>query len=502
MLSSSTTTAGQLIIMRHAETNYNWPRKRLQGMSCSDRIFVSEKGKQEVISKLSSIKLPDTFICSPLLRCKQTAEIWAGVKFEDIKCKKILIDELKEIDVGELEHFYVDEIEKHDKYQKIWNLWRKNPLNFPGFTNGETLQHFQIRVLTAFATLCKYYINNPNDDICVITHGGPMRILKCFIANNDLSHMWDAEVENIERIELTPTQVMQLINYDNEVKTMFRAPSDKQLENESKESDKKLCFYDKPYKPDHWALHAPNMKDKNFVATLKIHGVLMGLKLNSTDARGYRGIVGLVTENDSQMSTTFNRDYSIEEKLSLSIALTIFAKAYEQFGIIAQTSIAGNNSQSVNPDGSVQIGNEKEPSLLHGHIIGRGNPDICYIANVPLRGPKAGAEMNLRGDGKDEGNTTKVKWKDEEMEIVAKNLGDGIAKILSSTPSLENVEVIAIRQSEPKKLARQSSDRKWITRALAAGIGALFAYRFASADNSQGAVSASVGRLSVHEPSP
>ena len=85
---------------------------------------------------------------------------------------------------------------------------------------------------------------------------------------------------------------------------------------------------------------------------------------------------------------------------TLSTALTILAAAYKNQGLIAQISIAGNNAQSVTPAGRIQLGNEKEPLLLHGHMIGRGNLASSYIGNVPLKGPAAGHEMNLRGDGK------------------------------------------------------------------------------------------------------
>lgn len=486
--------SGRIIVMRHAETNYNWPRKRIQGMSPSNDIFVSEKGKREIISKLSSTKFPSTLICSPLVRCKQTAAFWAGVEFDKIKSKKIIIDGLKEIDAGDLEHFYVDEVEGHEQYKKIWQLWKKDPLQFTGFPKGETLQQFQFRVLGSFSSICGYYLKNPEQDICVITHGGPIRILRCFLANKDLSHMWNEEVENLDRLELTMTQIINLKNYSigySDNKTRFFDPVDKQpIAIESKSPVARLRYYDKQYKSDHWALQVPSISDKNFVATLKINSILMGLYLNPTDARGYRGIIRLIADDKSKMASTFNRDYSFEERQALSTALTIFERAYENFGMIAQISIAGNNSQSVNPDGSVQIGNEKEPSLLHGHIIARGNPDTCYIGTVPLRGPKAGAEMNLRGDGKDEGNTAKVKWKDEELEVVANKLGSEVARILESTPSIKDVEIISIRHNDPKKANAKSSYGKWIAGALVAvGAGGLFALRFAQSGSPAEAIS-------------
>lgn len=228
----------------------------------------------------------------------------------------------------------------------------------------------------------------------------------------------------------------------------------------------KTKYYTKSYKSTHWALHIPTIADKNFIATLKINRVRIGLKLNQSDARGYRGIACLVAEDEAQLPSTFNRDYSIEEKLALTTALGIFASAYEKYGIIAQISIAGNNSQSVNPDGSVQIGNEKEPSLLHGHVIGRGNPEMAYIGNVTLKGPKAGFEMNLRGDGSDEGNVGKENWKDDEMAVVADGLATAIGQILQSSPELKKIEVVSIRETGALKNSTQTSNYK-----ILAGVG-------------------------------
>ncbi len=496
--------ASKISILRHAETNYNWPRMRIQGSSTSNHIVVSEKGKQEAISKLSFIKFPDILFCSPLLRCKQTAEHWAGEKFDSIKSKKILIDGLKEINAGDLEHFYVDELQQAPDHQKIWQLWKNDPLHFTQFPNGETLQQFQKRVLSSFSKICKYHIDHPNQDIGVITHGGPIRILKCFLENKDLSHMWDDKVVNLQKLELTPEQITKLIKFfsendpsNKEVKMFRETQKNKSELFESKSSGIRLGYYDKPYKADHWALHVPTIEDKNFIAILKINGVKIALELNPTDARGYRGIAVLVEDDKAKMGSTFNREYSIEEKLALNTALSVFARAYENYGMIAQISIAGNNSQSIKPDGSVQLGNEKEPSLLHGHIIGRGNPEVAYIGDVTLKGPKAGAEMNLRGDGSDEGNRGKVKWKDEDLEIVAKGLASEVINILKSSAVLRNVEIFSIRANESTKLLSTTSYRKMLGAAalLTAGAFGLFLHRSGGSSESTSIVSAIRSKL-------
>ena len=233
-------TIGKIVVMRHAETNYNYPRKRMQGLSPSDKIHISERGRQEAASKLASITLPDILIMSPLLRCKQTVEAWAGNDLTKIKSQINFMDGLKEVDVGELEDFYVDELEKHEKYGSIWQSWKMDPLHFPGFPGGEKLHTFQSRVLNAFSDICKKHTLNPTLNICVVTHGGPMRVLKCFLANKDLSHLWDGQdITNLERLELTSEQILRLKNQgeNKEMLSMQGSEAKKSLAMDTRKSE-------------------------------------------------------------------------------------------------------------------------------------------------------------------------------------------------------------------------------------------------------------------------
>ena len=197
------------------------------------------------------------------------------------------------------------------------------------------------------------------------------------------------------------------------------------------------------YPDDHWALHRPTNDDENFIAEFKILGIQIVFKLNPTDARGYRSIVCLV---DDDMRSTFNRDYTAKEKLALNIGLCLAANIFEQYGLAVQTEIAGNNSQELSDDGVLLMGSAKEPSVCHGHIICRGNPTHKYIANIPLRGPVAGKLMNMRGDGADEGNTTKVKWKPEEMKALCDQLAiDTKAVLQAHNEYSSHVELTSLR---------------------------------------------------------
>jgi hypothetical protein len=254
-------------------------------------------------------------------------------------------------------------------------------------------------------------------------------------------------VSNLDRFELTSEHIIKLQTYASSVENkhyfnqetiMFR-PLVKQTSLANLPE-----YFNYEYPASHWAHHMPSNDDDNFIASLEVNGVRIALKMNPTDARGYRSIVGLLPEEGQPMSSTFNRAYTFDEEDALSSGLTILAAAYKEHGMAAQISIAGNNAQSIAANGKLVFGNKKEPSLLHGHIIGRGNPKICYIANVKLKGPNAGLEMNLRGDGAEEGNKSKEEWQDKEIEIVAATLASQVKNILANTRSLQRVKLISL----------------------------------------------------------
>jgi hypothetical protein len=132
--------------------------------------------------------------------------------------------------------------------------------------------------------------------------------------------------------------------------------------------------------------------------------------------------------------------------MSLNLALSLLASLYEMHQMAAQIGVAGNNSQSLTEEGILILGNDKEPSLLHGHVLGRGNPKANYIGQTPLRGPVAGRQFNMRGDGTDEGNSFKVKWKSEEMKEVADQLSQDLVMLLNSnSPYRPNIKILSIR---------------------------------------------------------
>ena len=157
------------------------------------------------------------------------------------------------------------------------------------------------------------------------------------------------------------------------------------------------------------------------------------MKINPTDSRGYRTIVGLT---NSQMSSTLNRKYTSMERLAVHSVTSLMEVIYERIGLIAQSEVAGNNCQDICPSSGDVIVGYSEPSCLHAHLIGRGQLGREYISGNPLTGPRVGEMFNMRGDDKAPlgipGNMCKEQWMD--MKSAREVFRSEIIKLMNSEP--------------------------------------------------------------------
>lgn len=195
-------------IIRHAESAGNAHPRRVQGSSVDPAFSLTDKGRDSVKSLLKNTSKPDLLILSPLLRCKQTAEEWFGCDFASIPIRTKIVPDLKEINAGIYEGSYIYQL----AYDAQWKLWLTDPHAFNGFPNGETPFEFQHRVLNAFSNICSEY-GDTSLHVGVITHGIVMRVLKCYLNQKDLSHLWTYDVTNLEKISLTKFQLDLMMDY-------------------------------------------------------------------------------------------------------------------------------------------------------------------------------------------------------------------------------------------------------------------------------------------------
>lgn len=140
--------------------------------------------------------------------------------------------------------------------------------------------------------------------------------------------------------------------------------------------------------------------------------------MNPTDMRGYRYIVVLYEEG--KMMATLNREYTLRELSALHVVLTLVSHVGEKRGLIAQTVVAGNNSQTFErKTNRILLGNSKEPSILHGHGWWRGVIGVEYFPHAPLLGPSIGVEFHMKGDSKEQ---QKVSWTADALKSLTISL--------------------------------------------------------------------------------
>ncbi|KTD61109.1 hypothetical protein [Legionella spiritensis] len=191
-------------------------------------------------------------------------------------------------------------------------------------------------------------------------------------------------------------------------------------------------YYQGNYLPGHWALQPYVTSDPKVVALACFKRLEYAIYLNPTDERGYRSIVTLI--NNKDMRTVMNRDYSSLERIGLGILVQMMAQTYSRITPVSQTAMMGNNCHGYDSDtGTTYLGTAREPCLLHAHIMGRGNPNVAYVAGVVLNGPKPGVAFLFKSkDPNVPGNDKSVAWKKGEMEKVVRRLRLELGNIQSA----------------------------------------------------------------------
>lgn len=155
----------KIILIRHGQTEGN-AEGRYIGTTDEP---LSPDGRE--IIKNNVYPLADIIISSPMLRCRQTAEIIYS-RYDDV------FDGLKECDFGEFENKNYKELDGNEKYQK-W-IDSGGTLPFPG---GESMESFSKRCISAFEKAVDKYKNAKS--MAFVIHGGTiMSIAKKYNGGN------------------------------------------------------------------------------------------------------------------------------------------------------------------------------------------------------------------------------------------------------------------------------------------------------------------------------
>lgn len=180
-----------LVYMRHAHTDWNGPPARVQGQRDPG---LSVAGRTAAKALGANMPRPDRIIRSPARRCGETVDALFGNApppvAEDAR--------LWEISLGCFEGRLVEEIAREEP--EAWRAWKQLPSTArPG--GGETLDEVAQRVFAALADA--FDSLGPDEDILVVGHGVPLRLIACLRDGRPLDRLWNVAVANLDRIKLT-----------------------------------------------------------------------------------------------------------------------------------------------------------------------------------------------------------------------------------------------------------------------------------------------------------
>lgn len=190
-----------IYIIRHGQTDWNIEH-RTQGHT---DIALNKNGivQAELISqKIANLKI-DSIISSDLKRAYMTAQIINKNFNKNIETDK----RLREFCFGTLEGITRDKIT-----QEIWDDFNKNPKQF----NAETKEEIFNRIKSFIDDIKS---NNINKNTLVVTHGGPIRMIKYYLDNgnnfNDKKYLAEYMTLKINNLDVfIIDEKMNLKRYD------------------------------------------------------------------------------------------------------------------------------------------------------------------------------------------------------------------------------------------------------------------------------------------------
>jgi len=164
------------LLIRHGRTKGNI-EKRYIGCKTDEALCKEgiEQLKQCKGALLKDVKLSEKVYVSPLIRCRETANIL----FPDSQYE--VVDDFKEIDFGTFENKNYVELQKDENYQR----WIDSNGTMP-FPDGELREHFIDRNVNAFTRiLVEETDSNQNATIPFVFHGGSIMAVLSVLTGKD-----------------------------------------------------------------------------------------------------------------------------------------------------------------------------------------------------------------------------------------------------------------------------------------------------------------------------
>ena len=152
----------ELILIRHGTTQGNLEKRFIGTLD----VPLAPQGEELARTVSPTLPKVDHIYRSPLLRCRQTAELlWPGVAMT-------VVDELRETDFGPFEGKNHEEL-KDDPLYQAW-IGQSDHLNFAAMPVGETAQQVVDRVSVGLEKLTKDAAAHGFAQVGVVSHGGAL----------------------------------------------------------------------------------------------------------------------------------------------------------------------------------------------------------------------------------------------------------------------------------------------------------------------------------------
>lgn len=171
-----------IYLVRHGETEENKNRYYYGSLDVS----LNENGitQAKKAGKVLKHIIFDKVYVSERIRTKETAELALGNDIKAIKDSRI-----NEMSFGVFEGKTYEEIKK--LYPKDYKRWEENWMDFAP-NGGESYRDFYNRVESFMEELIK----SPCENVLVVTHGGVMRSIYCYVLNGKLDLYWKFSSKN------------------------------------------------------------------------------------------------------------------------------------------------------------------------------------------------------------------------------------------------------------------------------------------------------------------
>ena len=189
----------RLLLARHGESLWNAER-RFQG---STDVPLSARGRAQakaLAGGLRGYRVRAAYV-SPFRRARETAELalaGTGVPL-------VVLDELRELSLGQWEGCTVDEVRARDGDPYV--AWLRAPHDCPP-PGGEPLPVVSARVRVAVDRIAAAHPDG--EDVLVVAHGGVISVYACHLLGCSFNALWRLRVDNASLSVVRPPRLVSL----------------------------------------------------------------------------------------------------------------------------------------------------------------------------------------------------------------------------------------------------------------------------------------------------